>query len=251
MQPLIGRALFPTPSFICLAQPHYASSNAPAPKRAGPCTWRCDFPPARRAISGAEILLDVFLSSQIAHPRRWHLPCLLAYRGDGGAGASRCWCFAMSCVIRGYLCLPHPVFRRVLARLEPRCWPKTTVLCGCLPRARCILVWEGSVSEVLRTCDQNPDASNAPYQCLGCRASLPYSTVPSASLDAPYLSRFELMPTHVSAAGYKYQVVSRRMEVRSGGRSNTGSTSPFTTTIVECWANQTDCQPLYNRLGTT
>lgn len=96
-----------------------------------------------------------------------------------------------------------------------------------------------------------PDASNAPYQCLGCRASLPYSTVPSASLDAPYLSRFELMPTHVSAAGYKYQVVSRRMEVRSGGRSNTGSTSPFTTTIVECWANQTDCQPLYNRLGTT
>lgn len=155
MQPLIGRAVFPTQSFICLAQPHYASSNAPAPKRAGPCTWRCDFPPARRAISGAEILLDVFLSSQIAHPRRWHLPCLLAYRGDGGAGASRCWCFAMSCVIRGYLCLPHPVFRRVLARLEPRCWPKTTVLCGCLPRARCILVWEGSVSEVLRTCDQN------------------------------------------------------------------------------------------------
>ena len=87
MQPLIGRAVFPTQSFICLAQPHYASSNAPAPKRAGPCTWRCDFPPARRAISGAEILLDVFLSSQIAHPRRWHLPCLLAYRGDGGAGA--------------------------------------------------------------------------------------------------------------------------------------------------------------------
>lgn len=167
-------------------------------------------------------------------------------RGDSGV-------LALPCVIRGYLCLPHPVSRRVRARLEPRCWPKTTVLCGLLPLARCVLVWEGSVSEVLCTCDLNPDASHRPYQCLGCRcrASLPYSTVPSASLDAPYLSRLEPMPAHVSAAGYKYQVVSRRMEVISGGRSNAGPTSSFTTTIVEYRANQTDCQPLYSRLGTT
>ena len=53
MQLLIGRALFPTQSFICLAalaQPHYASSNAPAPKRDGPCTWRSGL----RVVSGAK-----------------------------------------------------------------------------------------------------------------------------------------------------------------------------------------------------
>jgi hypothetical protein len=78
------------------------------------------------------------------------------------------------------VCLPHAVSRslrsRVLARLEPRSWPKTTIPCG-LPTTSSIPVYprvgEGFVSEVL---DHNPDASNASYQLLGVGAGPAYHT---------------------------------------------------------------------------